>query len=223
MPCAGDRHVGGPGLGVLLDQALVTLGVHLQDVVAGAQRMQLRPAVEVLERIVGPVVGAPAHEALQVAAVVEVFLEELAAGRHVVGQQLPLEDRPARRIHGRVDANRRAGNFANVRAAARNAMAPANSTTTAIAIGPALMERSCLRGLCSRHWSANIRGRRVCISRRTSAARRGSIGASSRGLSASARRAARRRDRRCGCGRRRTRSPAVTMPARFSGSARADR
>ena len=102
----GDRHVGRLGLGVLLDQSLVTLGVHLQDVVAGAQRVQLRPAVEVLEGVVGAVVRAPAHEALQVAAVVEVLLEELPAGGDVVGQELPLEPGPARRRHGRVDPDR---------------------------------------------------------------------------------------------------------------------
>jgi hypothetical protein len=71
----GDRHVGRSGLGVLLDQPVVALEEHLQDVIAGPERVQLRPAIEVLERIVRAVVGAPAHEALQVAAVVEVFLK----------------------------------------------------------------------------------------------------------------------------------------------------
>ena len=105
----GDRHVGRPGLGVLLDQPLVALGEHLEDLVAGAERVQLRPAVEVLERIVRTVVGAPAHEALKVAAVVEVLLEELAARRHVLGQQLPLQRRPARRVHVRADSERDVG------------------------------------------------------------------------------------------------------------------
>jgi hypothetical protein len=102
---ASDRHIGRLGFGVLLDQTIVTRHVHREDVVAGAQRVELGPTVEVLERIVRPVIGAPAHEALEVAAVVEVFVEELAAGRHVVGEELPLENRPSRRVHAGVDAN----------------------------------------------------------------------------------------------------------------------
>ena len=80
--------------------------VHLQDLVAGAQRVQLGPLVEVLEGVVGSVVRPPAHEALQVAAVVEVLLEEFAAGGGVAGQELPLELGPSRRGHRRVDPDR---------------------------------------------------------------------------------------------------------------------
>ena len=62
-PLPRDWHVGGARLGVLLEQALVALRVHPKDLVARAQCVQLRPAIEVLERVVGPVVRAPAHEA----------------------------------------------------------------------------------------------------------------------------------------------------------------
>ena len=61
-PLPGDRHVGRPGLGVLLEQPLVTLEEHLEHVVAGAQRVQFGPVVEVFKRIVRAVIGAPAHE-----------------------------------------------------------------------------------------------------------------------------------------------------------------
>jgi hypothetical protein len=105
----GDRHIGRPGLGVLLDEAVVTAEEHLANLVVCSERVQFRPVVEILERVVRPVVGAPAHEALKVAAVVEVFLVELAARRHVVGEELSLERGPPRRIHARVDVHHRAG------------------------------------------------------------------------------------------------------------------
>ncbi len=63
-----DRHLGGACFGVLLQQALVALRIHPQDVVAGAEGVQLRPPIEMLEGIVGPIVRAPAHEGPQVAA-----------------------------------------------------------------------------------------------------------------------------------------------------------
>src|SRR5439155_20242086 len=72
-------------------------------------RGQLGPAVEILERAVGAVVRAASHEALQVAAVVEIFFEELAGRRDVVGQQLPLQRGPPGRGHGRGDGQRRTG------------------------------------------------------------------------------------------------------------------
>src|ERR1051326_3712152 len=71
--------------------------------------MQLRPAIEILERIVGAVVGAPADDALQVAARVEVLLEELPRGRDVLGEKLPFERGPLRRIHPSFDADGHVG------------------------------------------------------------------------------------------------------------------
>ena len=93
----GDRHVGGSRLGVLRDEPVVPLGEHAQDLVRRTERVQLGPAVEILERIVRAVVGAPPHEALQVAPGVEVLREEFTAGRHVLGEQLPLKNGPTRR------------------------------------------------------------------------------------------------------------------------------
>jgi hypothetical protein len=52
---------------------------HLTDLVARTQRVELRPTIEVLERIVRAVVGAPAHDTLEIAAVVKILAEELAA------------------------------------------------------------------------------------------------------------------------------------------------
>ena len=79
---------------------------------SGAERMQFGPAIEILERIVRPVVGPPAHETLQVATLVEILFVELATGRHVVGEQLPFEHRPVRRGHRRID---RDGHFRRMR------------------------------------------------------------------------------------------------------------
>ena len=82
------------------------LQVQPRDLVVGAERVQLGPAIEVLERIVRPVVRAPAQEALQIAALVVVLLVELAARGHVLGEQPPLERRPRGRRHRRVDDER---------------------------------------------------------------------------------------------------------------------
>ena len=71
--------------------------------------MQFRPAIEILKRIIGPIVGAPAHEALKVALVIVIFIEELLAGGNVVGQELPLQHGPTRSFHGCVDADNRFG------------------------------------------------------------------------------------------------------------------
>ena len=99
-----DRHLGRLRLGVLPEQALVTLGIHLENVVGRTERVQLGPAVEILECIVGSVVGAPAHDALEMTAIVEVLREELATRRHVLGEEPPFENCPTRRIHTGVDA-----------------------------------------------------------------------------------------------------------------------
>ena len=52
------------------------LQMQLEDLVARSQRMQLRPAGRVLERIVRAVVGAPSDDVLEVAALVVVLREE---------------------------------------------------------------------------------------------------------------------------------------------------
>src|SRR6266516_876940 len=56
--------------------------------------------IEVLEGVVWPIVGAPAHEALQIAAVVEVAPKKLAASRNVFGHKPPFQHRPLGRLHG---------------------------------------------------------------------------------------------------------------------------
>src|SRR5215208_6883922 len=65
--------------------------------------------IKVLEGIIGAVVRAPADEAKQVAAVVEIFVEEFFGRGNVVGEKLALELRPSRRRHRRVhgDGGRR--------------------------------------------------------------------------------------------------------------------
>src|SRR5689334_16899677 len=79
---------------------------HPEDFVARAERVKLRPPIEVLKRIVRAIVGAPAHEALQVTTIVEVFLVELAAAGNILREQLALQCGPPRRSHTRVDSNR---------------------------------------------------------------------------------------------------------------------
>src|SRR4029079_13128557 len=76
-----------------------------EDVVTRSERVQLRPPVEVLERIVRAVVGAPAHEALEITPIVEILLIELAAGGNVL-VELTLETRPSWCVHLRVDRYR---------------------------------------------------------------------------------------------------------------------
>ncbi len=83
----------------------MALRIHPEDVVACAEGVQLRPPIEMFERIVGAIVRAPAHEGLQVAALVVILLEEFAGGGNVGGEQAPLQNRPARRFHARLEAN----------------------------------------------------------------------------------------------------------------------
>src|SRR3990170_6142855 len=68
--------------------------------------MKLWPAIEVFEGIVRTVIGAPPDEALQIAAVVEVFPEELLARGHIVRKELSLEHGPSWGGHVRADADR---------------------------------------------------------------------------------------------------------------------
>ena len=88
------------------EHSFVPPAEHLQDLVVRAERVELGPAVEVLERIVGAVVRAPPHDALEVSVIVEIFLKEFAARGHVVGEELTLERRPSRRGHLRINSDR---------------------------------------------------------------------------------------------------------------------
>ena len=103
MPSLPGRHVGRLRLGVLARHALPGREVESKDLLVSAERMQLRPAIEVLEGIVRPVVCSPTEEGLQVAALVVVLLEELPARGKVVGQELALEPRPCGGGHRRID------------------------------------------------------------------------------------------------------------------------
>ena len=90
-------------LGVLPQHAVMRLQIELLDLIVGAERVELGPAVEVLEGIVRAVVRTPAQEALDVAAIVVVLPVELAAGRHLLGEETAFEHGPGRRRHRRVD------------------------------------------------------------------------------------------------------------------------
>jgi hypothetical protein len=102
---ARERDGGRLGPGVLAEVSLPGLLVQAQDDVGRAQGVQQGPVVDVLDGVVGPVVAAPALHAQQVAALVEVAAEELPAGRRVGPEQLPLQQGPVRRRHGRVNGD----------------------------------------------------------------------------------------------------------------------
>ena len=67
------------------------------DAIVGAEGVQDRPVQQVFQRIVRAVVAGPARHAEQVAALVEVPREERLAGPGLPLQELPFEQRPARR------------------------------------------------------------------------------------------------------------------------------
>ena len=70
--------------------------VEAKDLVVCPERMQLRPAIEVLERVVGPVVRAPTQEDLEIAALRRSTSRRTPGTRDVVGKELALEPRPGR-------------------------------------------------------------------------------------------------------------------------------
>jgi hypothetical protein len=80
--------------------AFVDRAVQIADAIGGAERVEQRPVVHVLDGVVRAVVRTPAREAAQVVARVEVLRVEDFAGLGVNAQQLALEQRPFRRRHG---------------------------------------------------------------------------------------------------------------------------
>jgi hypothetical protein len=80
--------------------------IQPENFVIGPKRVELGPAVEILERVVWSVIRAPAQKGLQVATGIVVLVEKLAAGSEVVGEQLTFEPRPSRRRHWGIDDDR---------------------------------------------------------------------------------------------------------------------
>ncbi len=111
---AREGNVPRLGLGVLPQVAFPTFFVHFENAVGGAQRVQDGPVAQVFDRVVGTVVAAPALDALQVAALVEVLVEEDLAGGGVFAQKFPLEHGPGGRSHGRFDGDTRVGGGSRV-------------------------------------------------------------------------------------------------------------
>ena len=87
------------------DHPVEAFAVETQHLIASAERVQLGPAGEVLERIVRTVVRAPAQDALHVAALVVVLPIELGECRRARVQHSALQHRPLGRFHLRVDAD----------------------------------------------------------------------------------------------------------------------
>ena len=72
----GHFDAGGTSLRVLTDVTLPSSLVEVDYCVSSPEGMQQRPAPEILHRVIGPVVSAPALDAFQVAAVVHEAVEE---------------------------------------------------------------------------------------------------------------------------------------------------
>src|SRR5688572_1207359 len=99
-PVPAKLHLGRFRLGVLPEMSFQPVLVQRDDAVVGAQGVQDGPVQQVFERVVRAVVAGPARHAQQVPALVEVAGEELLARPALRLQQLPLQQRPARRRLG---------------------------------------------------------------------------------------------------------------------------
>ena len=87
----GDR---GLGFGVLPDVAVHAAAEQLQHLLGAAEGVEIGPVGHVLRGIVGAVQGAPAHKALEVAALVEVAVVKRRDRRLDGAHQLALQQRP---------------------------------------------------------------------------------------------------------------------------------
>ena len=99
----GERHLRRLRLGVLPQVALPTQLAHGPQLVPTSKDIEQRPAHQVLDGVVRPVVSPPARNALQITALVEVVLEKLGTGPFLGADQFPFHQRPRRWRHRRVD------------------------------------------------------------------------------------------------------------------------
>ena len=93
-PIGGEGHELGPCLAELPHVAVVDPLGQLHDPGGAAQRVHLRPSVDVLDGVVRAVVHAPAQIGEQIAALVEVALGKALHGDRTRAQQLALQQRP---------------------------------------------------------------------------------------------------------------------------------
>ena len=98
---------GGLRLRVLPDVAFDALPVQVVDVARPAERVEVGKGGDVLRRVVGAVQPAPARYALQIALLVEVAVVEDPARLGDGVDQVPLQQRPARRRHRFADGDHR--------------------------------------------------------------------------------------------------------------------
>ncbi len=103
-PVTRKGHISGPGRSILAEMALPGFLEKREDFIRTAQRVKNRPIVDILNRIVGSVVAAPALDAGEKSAIVEIARVECLARAGIGTQQLALEKRPARRRHRRFDS-----------------------------------------------------------------------------------------------------------------------
>jgi hypothetical protein len=63
LPAASERHLGGPGLGVLTEMPVPGFVEHRQDRVRAAECVEHRPVVDVFDRVIRSVITPPAIDA----------------------------------------------------------------------------------------------------------------------------------------------------------------
>ena len=81
-------------LGVLEDMAVLRLVAHVKQVLRSAHHVQDRPAGQVLDGVVGPIVAAPAGHAAHVASFIEVTVVEVFTSPRLGLQGLLLQEGP---------------------------------------------------------------------------------------------------------------------------------
>ena len=102
---AGHGYFDGFCLGVLLQMALPAELVQIENIVVGAQGVKYRPVEQVFGCVVGAIVAAPARNAEEISAGVEVVVEKGPTAFSLRSQQFPFQQGPVRGRHRRVDLN----------------------------------------------------------------------------------------------------------------------
>ena len=98
-PLARKRNILRLRQRVLPDMPLVGFPVHLPNPISPTHRMQMRPVVYILNRIVRPIIRTPSRHAQQKSLVVKIAIEKSLTSRRVLPNHLSLQQRPLRSIH----------------------------------------------------------------------------------------------------------------------------
>ena len=79
---------------ILAETSRVPFAKQIEDIVMSTERVEDRPIGAVLDGVIGPVIAAPAFDAQEPAALVEVLGVELPARLGVGVEELALEEGP---------------------------------------------------------------------------------------------------------------------------------